>query len=255
MTLRASTGLRNAILEKNCFKGLFNEGAIYMYSGSQPSSPDTGATGTLLVKITKASVVHVAGTKSTRQSDFVKVSNAGGAADVFTVLINGRSYAHTAILGDTTSSIAGALAELINEDEEVMAIPATNTTEKGVFVSARFAGDAYSIQVSFSGTSGVISTSAQVANSRYNGLHFLSASGGIIGKESGNAWSGSAIIAGTLGWFRLSEYTDTPTDTSTTAIRLDGSIGTSGADCIMDTSVRANQTVTLDEANFTFPIY
>lgn len=51
MALRLSTGLRQALLGTASFQSEFNLSKINIYSGTQPSSPDDAATGTLLVTI------------------------------------------------------------------------------------------------------------------------------------------------------------------------------------------------------------
>ena len=48
MTIKFSTGLRNALAGTVGFKGAFTNGHINIYSGPQPLTGDTGATGTLL---------------------------------------------------------------------------------------------------------------------------------------------------------------------------------------------------------------
>jgi hypothetical protein len=55
MTVRLSTGLRNKMLDGGAgggFKGALNLGKINIYSGPQPVSADSGATGTLLGTVT-----------------------------------------------------------------------------------------------------------------------------------------------------------------------------------------------------------
>ena len=53
MTVRLSTGFRDMILGTNAFRDLFEYGVIHVYTGSQPTSADNAATGTLLGKITE----------------------------------------------------------------------------------------------------------------------------------------------------------------------------------------------------------
>jgi len=63
------------------------------------------------------------------------------------------------------------------------------------------------------------------------GLHFeANATAGELEKLASETWSGTAVASGTAGWFRMREATDAGTAASTTAVRLDGSIATSGAD-------------------------
>ena len=57
MTVRLSTGLRNKMLDGGAsggIKGALNLGFINIYSGPQPLSADTGATGTLLATVSVA---------------------------------------------------------------------------------------------------------------------------------------------------------------------------------------------------------
>jgi len=54
MALRLSTGLRNSLLNGGAgegFRGALNTGFLYIYSGSQPASADSAASGTLLAVI------------------------------------------------------------------------------------------------------------------------------------------------------------------------------------------------------------
>lgn len=52
MTIRFSTGLRNAMLGSTGASAALNDGIIYIYSGAQPASADNAVSGTLLLKIT-----------------------------------------------------------------------------------------------------------------------------------------------------------------------------------------------------------
>ena len=60
-----------------------------------------------------------------------------------------------------------------------------------------------------------------------NGLEFQDAAGGVMSKLSTETWSGLGLGTYTAGWFRF--YTNAlGTGASGTAIRFDGSVGTSG---------------------------
>lgn len=57
MTIKLSTGLRTKMLDGGAaggMKGALNGGFINIYSGPQPLSADTGATGTLLATVSVA---------------------------------------------------------------------------------------------------------------------------------------------------------------------------------------------------------
>lgn len=253
MTLRFSTGFRNAVMQKGSWKEFFNECVIYIYTGAQPASADTGATGTLLATITKASGTFTASTLSTRKRDRVKVT-VGTATEVYTVTINGTNYTYTMAAADDASAIAEGLVKALRACVDIIPMAVTGETNKCVMVEAKFAGESYSIEVSTTASIGSIVASVELANSRYVGLHWGSVSAGVIAKESAYAWSGSCVAAGAAGYFRISENSDTPANTSTTAIRVDGNIGTSGADLIVGTTtVSIGTPLTIDSGNFTFP--
>ena len=52
MTIRTSTGLKNAMLGEVGLKAALADGVIRIYSGAQPASADNAVTGTLLMEIT-----------------------------------------------------------------------------------------------------------------------------------------------------------------------------------------------------------
>lgn len=89
-----------------------------------------------------------------------------------------------------------------------------------------------------------------------NGLTFGDAASGAIDKAAGETWSGAAVASGTAGWFR---FVANPTDSaaaSTDLPRIDGNIGTSGADLNMSsTTITAGRTYTIDDFTLTLPAY
>jgi hypothetical protein len=89
-----------------------------------------------------------------------------------------------------------------------------------------------------------------------NGVEFGDAASGIISKAAGETWQDQGLANGTAGWFR---FCANPSDTgiaSTTLARLDGSVGTSGADLNMSsTSIVSGSTYTIDTMALTLPEY
>jgi len=88
-----------------------------------------------------------------------------------------------------------------------------------------------------------------------NGLEFGDYSSGTLVKCADEVWSGVGLAAGTAGWFR---FVANPTDAlgvSTTLPRIDGSIGTSGANLNMSsTTIAIAATYTIDTFTFTLPL-
>jgi hypothetical protein len=89
-----------------------------------------------------------------------------------------------------------------------------------------------------------------------NALEFGDAASGAIAKAAAETWQGTGLAAGTAGYFRICAN---PTDNgaaSTTLPRIDGSVGTSGADLNMtSTTVAVGATYTIDTFQFTLPEY
>jgi hypothetical protein len=147
MTIRLSTTARNKLLDGGTtggIKGAFNLGFMNIYTGSQPATADTGATGTLL------------GTVSV---------NGGGT-----------------------------------------------------------------------------------------GITFDASVAGVISKAVAETWRFTGLAAGIAGWFRLWEATDTPSATQSTKARVDGAIGSSGADLnLTNLNIGVGQVNTCDTFTITMP--
>lgn len=86
------------------------------------------------------------------------------------------------------------------------------------------------------------------------GLTFDAASAGTIAKAVAETWRFVGLIDGTAGWFRLYAPGDTITNASSSAARLDGAIGTSGADLnLSNLAILAAQVNTCDSFYITMP--
>ncbi|NIT14179.1 MAG: hypothetical protein GTN99_08075 [Candidatus Dadabacteria bacterium] len=86
------------------------------------------------------------------------------------------------------------------------------------------------------------------------GLNFDAPVSGTISKAAAETWSGTALASGTAAWFRLYEAGDTPANLSTTASRVDGSIGISGGDMnISNTTITVSAVQTITQFDVTLP--
>jgi hypothetical protein len=85
------------------------------------------------------------------------------------------------------------------------------------------------------------------------GLVFDTPDDGVIAKPSDATWKGVGEASGTAAWFRFYDP-DLETGASTTAVRFDGSVGTSSGDMRMvSTSIAAGASQTIDTLEVTFP--
>lgn len=77
---------------------------------------------------------------------------------------------------------------------------------------------------------------------------------GVMSKATGETWSGTIANTGTAGWFRIWESGDTPANSSSTAVRIDGTISTSGADLnITNLSLVTGAPFIMNSASVTLP--
>lgn len=87
-----------------------------------------------------------------------------------------------------------------------------------------------------------------------NGLSFDDPASGVLSKEPTQTWSGVAVASGTAVWYRFYPVGTSVTGATTTIARIDGSIGTSGADLNMSsTSIVSGATQTVDSFTWTMP--
>jgi hypothetical protein len=99
-----------------------------------------------------------------------------------------------------------------------------------------------------------VSSGAWVAGAEGNGLEFGDETDGYLEKCDGEVWSGVAAASGTAGWFRFYANATDAGGASTILPRIDGSVGTSGADLNMaSTSITLGNTYTIDSFKLTFP--
>lgn len=86
------------------------------------------------------------------------------------------------------------------------------------------------------------------------GINFAAAAvSGTISKLGSETWSAAAIASGTAGYFRMSVLADANA-LSTTAVRIDGSIGSFGADLnLTSTNIVSGATQTVDAFDVTLP--
>ena len=86
-----------------------------------------------------------------------------------------------------------------------------------------------------------------------NGINFDVAASGIVAQNSGEVWSGLGLIAGAITWGRFYGNAG-PVGASTTAIRLDFDVSTSGAALNMgSTTVAVDGVVTINSPTLTIP--
>lgn len=256
MSIKLSTGLKQALLKTGSVKKTLEDYVIRFYSGTQPTLADDALTGTELVKLTLASGTW---TSSTAQEDYVAITGAGSDGDTIIITLGSETHTYTKSPTETTlAQMARAVAVLVDGASELCsAIACTTTTEKAIVFKARFAGESYTLAANKTGaitlsTTGVLTP--VVASVRGNGLHFEVASAvtsGLLEKETG-VWSGTISQSGIAQWWRIAPNSDAGI-LSTSSARVQGLCGTANADINIPTlTFTAGAQFTLDTFSITF---
>lgn len=255
MALRFSTGLRNFLNEAGGVKQALNNGKIYIYSGTQPTTADDAATGTLLAIVSKSS-----GALTEEVQSAGSVALTGGASgSINTLTVNSISILAATVpfntsLAQTAIDLATAInnnpknllfvAEAVSATVNIKAKPGLGATPNGWVV----ASTATTITKTDSNMAGGVDP--------VNGLTFGDAASGTLVKNPAETWTGVGLAAGTAGWFRFegSIADSEAADTAGAYSRLDGNISTSGANLNMSsTTIAVGATQTISTFNLTIP--
>ena len=87
-----------------------------------------------------------------------------------------------------------------------------------------------------------------------NGINFDAPSSGVVAKAAAETWSGIGLANGIAGWFRLMGNPTDALGSSTSLPRMDGSVGTVGADLnLSSVNVVTSAPTTIDVWQFTLP--
>ncbi len=252
MTLRLSTKLCNNLAGPTGFAATFANGVIDVYTGTQPSSADSAATGTLLGTITQASGAWTAETLASQT-----ITVAGSAGSINTVVVGTLNIIPLGAVAFTVdaATTAAALAAAINRNGLYAAtVSGTVVTVKApAGTGAAHNGVAFATTVTtLTATVGAATLSGGV--DAVNGLTFNEASGKSVTKSG--TWSFVGIADGTAGWWRMRASPADAGGADTTFIypRLDGSCGVGSGDMSLSNVVIAvSAPTTVDAFTWTQP--
>lgn len=252
MAEKLSTGLRNFLLGEGSLRKAFEDCVIKIYSGSPPASADSAVTGVHLVTITTDGLAVNAGDRSTPKIYQIAISGTPDAGDVVKLLVDSVAYNYTLLAeDDTLDKVAAKVARMLNDIDYLDAIPSMNN-DGLLYVKSRIDGEDFTITENTS-TGITVTVTQKQAASRKNTLYFDKASSGAIVKPSGATWKGTVLTSGVAGYFRIVR-TDDDGGESTTQIRAQGAVSTSGAELnLSNISLTAGTTITIDSFSMNLP--
>ena len=254
MTLRISTGLRNAIANSLGFGGAMNKGFINIYSGAQPANADAAATGTLLATVSSSSLTP---TYETQASQTITLAGTSGSVNTVTVgtfnIIPDGAVPFRIDLATTASDLADAINQAGIYTATAAAAVVTIKPRPGVGASHNTYIVATTVTTMTATSGGNMTGGVNSAN----GLFYLPPNAGTISKATSQIWSFNGLAIGTAGWFRAVGALSDPGTINSTApyyARMDGSIGTSGSNLnLSNISITVGSPATNDSFEFTIP--
>lgn len=263
MALRFSTGLRQAVAGAYGWRQALANGRLRIYSGTQPATADTAASGTLLETFTLSGGAFTAEVRSqasltlTGSSGSLDSITVGGAIPILGAAVSFSSDLTTTAalvaaqinsyrsIPDFTAESSGATVTIyapwgLGASGDALTIATTETT-LGVSVNGGSSS-------AFGGTG-----SPSAGTTAVNGLNWLVPAAGVLSKET-TVWQAVAVASGTAGWFRFEADSADDQGATTTFRRLDGSIATAGADLnISSTTITSGATDTINTFTLTVP--
>jgi hypothetical protein len=240
MAFRLSTGLRNALLDQKAV-------ATTLRTSTDITFVDGG---------TSEDSIHTAGAVSFaafKAGDVITISGAAtsGNNSTFEIVSNTATDIYVATGSLTVDASAGEQIILASANGGSFVDLFRNCVIRvysGAQPSGADSAETGTLLVTITESGGAFS-----GGSATNGLNFGNVSSGVLAMESGEVWQGTGLAAGTAGWFRCyaNAYT---TGASTSAVRFDGSVASSGAQFNMsNTTVSVGGTNTVDSVAITMP--
>lgn len=261
MALRLSDAIRDALLSGVTLKDALSNASIDLYSGAQPATANAAPTGTLLCTYTLAG-----GAKTNEVLSVGSITLTGGASgSVNTLTVNsievmGAVVPFNASLNQTATDVATQ----INRNPANKMYTASTTGASAVITITGRPGTGALVNgqvVAGTGTTITLGSPVNLAGgvTAVNGLSWdiaTLASIGSISKLPAQVWQGTAVAAGTAGWFRIrAAVTDPGTlDSAAVVTRVDGAVATSGAELNMASTAISNGAVqTLSSFSISLP--
>lgn len=240
MTLRVSTAVRNQMLGlTNPVVNLIASNDIALVDGAGSDDTITQVAAEFVTAGFKiGDKLYMAGTAA---NDAVSPTLTGVAAGTLSFatasLVSSEGAANVIALA---SGKGGSLADILQNGYMMIYSGSQPATADTAYAGTEL------IKIT-------VSSGAFVAGTETNGLEFTTSADGEI-EKSAEVWSGVGLTAGTAGWFRFYANATDAGGLSTALPRIDGSVGTSGADLNMSsTTIALGATYTIDSFKFTMP--
>jgi hypothetical protein len=233
MAQKYSRGFVDWLNSEGSVQKMFADAKIRVFSGNAPADADQAESGTLLCQLTLGASTSYA--KAVAKQAYISITGTPSSGNIVRARINGTTYTTTLATATAVSkrTAARAVAEVVDLALPIIAAAAASTaTDGGVVLKSSVRGQAFTCALGTCTITATITTST-VSNSRGTFLQLGPTASGIVSKISTETWSGVNVATGVAGYFRIVQPGDDGT-LSYTQPRVQGSIGTTGADWNMD---------------------
>jgi len=238
MTLRLSTGLRNAVLDQKAEATNIMTGTTFSFEdGTGTDSRDRIVdSGNGMIAFLRRDNITVAGSTS-NNGTFEILAVAAGYVEIAAGSLSTEAAGDQVILAGASG---GSWVDLFRNC--VLDI-----------YSGTQPSDADSVETGTKLVSVTLASGAFVGGAAANGINMGEVAAGVLAKEAGEVWSGVGLADGTAGWFRMYDNAYT-TGASTSEVRMDGAVATSGSQLNMSsTTIVTAATSTIDTLALTQP--
>ncbi len=232
MALKFTTGLRDYMLGKGSARQAFEDCKLIIYPGTAPSSPNSAATGTPLVTLTKSAVNT---TLRRGWGEIIKVlvtSDAAAGTWGFTCTVDGGSVTTATYTNTPDAGLAADVAVRLVALFTDIGLRACATGQDGYVYVMGHDNQALTVALAGGMTGTVTITDAQYTQDTNDCLRMTAPSAGAMTKDTSQTWSGVATATGTAGYFRLVTHTDTGGAVAT-ELRVQGSAAAAGGELAM----------------------
>ena len=249
MTIKLSTGLRNALLgtvaepKAIATNGIMSGTLAYVDGGASSDTITTTAGSFITEGFAPGDVIYTYGSTDS-DNDLDGVTLTAVAAQTLTFATDTVGSDENFDAGTVLICCKGGSLKDVLKDGVLRIYSGSQPADADTAASG-------TLLLEISSSAG-----AFTAGAFDNGLEFGDAASGAISKASSETWQDLGIAAGTAGWFRFVGNATDNGAASTTLPRIDGSVGTSGADLNMSsTTITVGATYTIDTFTLTLPEY
>lgn len=257
MALKLTAALRNFINESGALKQGMANCVMKWYTGAQPATAESAPSGTLAVTLSNNSGAL---TREVLASGSCALTG-GASGSLNTLTVNGIEIMGSATNFNTSLiQTATDIVTKINNNPQNLLFTASNAggTSATITITARPGLGALANWTLASTATTITKTDTNLTGgvTAANALRWGDSAAGVLVKDPSQTWSGVAVQTVTVGWFRFeASVVDTlGADSTESVLRIDGSIGVSGAELnIGSPSITSGVTQRIDSFSLTLP--